>query len=219
MRNALRQRESDVQYREVTEHFARLDIHPGYLAEFEPSSRRPGDSLASDSILHAAPHFAPVSRTGYQPMDYVAFGLSFLGLILSLITSLLYFNREEIAEPPKVEIQYRQSDPRILRLDESVRQLGLALATVISRIEQQPGSTIAPLGPLLEVIAPKANLRIAPRRDASAVMAISAGTRLLVHDQLDDWFQVYAPSGELLWISESATGKVAMDGEGHAPIQ
>ena len=219
MRNALQQRESDVQYREVTEHFARLDIHPGYLAEFEYSSKRRGDSLAPDSNLHAAPPFAPASRTGYQPMDYVAFGGSFLGLILSLLTALLYFNRHEIAEPTKVERQYGQSDPRILRLDESVRKLGHALATVISRIESQPSSTHIPQGRILEVIASKANLRIAPRKDASAVMAVSAGTRLLVHDQLNDWFQVYAPSGELLWISESVLSKMLLNEEDLAPIQ
>lgn len=201
MRNTLTS-EAWRQQQAMADHFVQLGIHPGYLAEFEQSAGIRANSLTSDSKLREIP------RQVYRPMDYFAFVLSVLGLLLSVATAVLYFNRHELAELPTIELQYRQSDPRIIRLDESVRQLGLALGTVISRIEQQPSNTTAALGPLLEVVAPKANLRIAPRRDASAVMTISAGTRLLAHDQLNDWFQVYAPSGELLWISESVISRV-----------
>jgi hypothetical protein len=203
----------------MADHFLQLGIHPGYLAEFEHLAGIPANSPTPDSKLHEIQTVAPPPRAGHEPIDYFAFVLSFLGFILSVITAVLYFNRQELSEPPKIELQDKQSDTRIIRLDESVRQLGLALGTVISRIEQQPGNTIAPLGPLLEVMAPKANLRIAPRKDASAVMAISAGTRLLAHDQLNDWFQVYAPSGELLWISESVISRVRLNENDLVPIQ
>lgn len=203
----------------MADHFLQLGIHPGYLAEVEHSSGIRANSPTSDSKLSEIPTIAPIPRAIYRPMDYFAFVLSVLGLILSVATAVLYFNRHELAEQPKIELQYRQSDPRITRLDESVRLLGLALGAIISRIEQQTSNTTAPLGPLLEVVAQKANLRIAPRRDASAVMAISAGTRLLAHDQLNDWFQVYAPSGELLWISESVISRVPSNTTQRAMLQ
>ena len=209
--------EAERQQQAMAEHFLELGIHPGYLEEFgHPAGTR---SDSPNSKLCGIPIIAPVSRAGYQSIDYFAFGLSFIGLILSVITAVLYFNRHELTETPKIVLQNKESDPKIIRLDESVRQLGLALGTVISRIEQQPSNTTAPLGPLLEVVAPKANLRIAPRRNASAVMAISAGTRLLAHDQLNDWFQVYAPSGELLWISESVISRVPSDTTQPAMLQ
>ena len=196
MRNALRQRESDLQYQEVAKHFARLDIHPGYLAELVREPIRPSCGIVTkDHVAH------PVRMHVSAAMDYLSFGIALIGLIVALSTAVIYYGRTVFISQRPVTAQSPIPDPNIHRLDESVRRLSIALGTVISRLEKTRTAE-QDYGKIVRVTATKANLRIAPSNHSSAVMAVSQGTNLLVDSEEIGWFKVFAPNGQTLWISK-----------------
>lgn len=201
MRSALRQRESDLQYRKVAEHFANLDIHPGYLAELEPKTLNrqvpTSGTLAADCSSVATP-----ARKNSGTADYIAFGFSLMGLIISVTAVLaVYLQPSQSKTQPRVVPESTQLDPNIARLEESVRRLSLALTTIVARIEKDNFPSDRDTGIVVEVVVNKANLRIAPGTEASSVMAVSRGTKLLVDTEEAQWLRVFAPNGQSLWVA------------------
>lgn len=194
MRSALRPRESDVKYREVADHFARLDIHPGYLAALGRSAS-PHGPFSPEPISH-------VSRRQTMPwLDYVAFGVALGALLLSLGITAMYLNRSVVQTTVGIPSPLVRPNTDIVRLEDSVRKLSIALASVVNRIEQGDQAHLTTDAPIVEVVVPKANLRVAPLKNSSTVMAVSAGTRLVVDSKENDWLRVFSPTGELLYIS------------------
>lgn len=56
---------------------------------------------------------------------------------------------------------------------------------------------------LATVVVQKANLRPVPSLDSEPVMTIPAGVSLLVEVEGEEWSQVRAPNGAVVWISNS----------------
>lgn len=202
MRSALRQRESDLQYREVAEHFARLDIHPGYLAELAREPNSPNHSIAANNYSRVPAFTHPIPA-----MDYISFGVAMVGLIVSISTAITYYGRTNQISQQPVTAQSPIPDPNIVRLNDSVRRLGLALSIVVADMQAHSSPSDTAQGKVVEVIVPKANLRIAPDNRSSAVMAIARGSRLLVDLEQSEWLKVFAPSGESLWIQKALTSE------------
>lgn len=198
MRSALRQRESDLQYREVAAHFARLDIHPGYLAELAREPIKPTSGIVAKENATI-----PVLTHAYAAIDYISFGTALLGLIVALSTAIMYYSRtSSVGQHAGATVSSPLPDPNLLRLDESVRRLSIALATVVSSMQERSHASTEANSKTAEVIVQKANLRIAPDRLSSAVMAVGLGTNLLVDSEEKDWLRVFAPNGELVWIAK-----------------
>lgn len=201
MRSALRQRDSDLQYREVADHFARLDIHPGYLAELAREPIKPTSGIVAKenaTILVLAPAYAAI--------DYISFGAALLGLIVALSTAIMYYSRTSSPGQHVVStVSSPLPDPNILRLDESVRRLSIALATVVSSMQERSHPSTPENAKTVEVVVQKANLRAAATKASSSVMAVARGTTLVVNTEESDWLRVFAPSGELLWIQRELT--------------
>lgn len=210
MRSALRQRDSDLQYREVAEHFARLDIHPGYLAELVREPITPTSGIVANN------HVADPARMHVSAaMDYISFGVALIGLIVALSTAFIYYGRTAFISQQPVIAQSPIPDPNIHRLDESVRRLSIALATVVSNMQERSHPSIEENSKTVEVVVQKANLRIAPDRVSSAVMAVGLGTTLLVDSEEQDWLKVFAPNGQLVWIAK----ELVSNGTKYPPIQ
>ncbi len=55
------------------------------------------------------------------------------------------------------------------------------------------------------VVTKKAYIRTGPSKTSSPLMAISAGTRLVQIGLSGEWAQVYAPSGEVGWVSQQVS--------------
>lgn len=55
----------------------------------------------------------------------------------------------------------------------------------------------------LRVIADKANLRSGPSEVSNIVMTVGAGTDLLSIGESGEWYQVYAPNGQVLHVANS----------------
>ena len=53
------------------------------------------------------------------------------------------------------------------------------------------------------VIVPKANLRPIPSLNSTPLMTVPAGAQLLVEREKTDWLKVFAPTGEITWVSRS----------------
>lgn len=58
--------------------------------------------------------------------------------------------------------------------------------------------------PVATVVVEKADLRLGPGRNNSALMSVSKGSRLLVEARQGEWYRVFAPSGERAWVNSSA---------------
>jgi hypothetical protein len=204
MRNALRQRESDLQYRKVAEHFAHLDIHPGYLAELSRDPVTP-----TRKIIPREPSLIPERTSFPQSLDYICFAVAFIGLIVALTTAFIYYGRTTLTSQQPVVFQSPKTDPNILRLDESVRRLSIALATVITSMQESSNTSSLENAKTVEVVVQKANLRMAATKASSAIMAVAKGTTLVVETEEEGWLRVFAPSGELLWIQRELTAETA----------
>jgi len=50
------------------------------------------------------------------------------------------------------------------------------------------------------VIVDKADLRLGPGKNHSALMAVPRGSRLVVEAREGDWYRVFAPNGERAWV-------------------
>lgn len=200
MRNALRQRESDIQYQEVAKHFARLDIHPGYLSELAREPLRP------TNIVATVPHVRnPVRMHATFAMDYISFGVALIGMIVAISMVCIYYLQANQTPQAAVAAHANLPDPNIARLNESVRRLGLALSIVLEDMQENTRQPDVEEGRVVEVAVQKANLRIAPDTRSSAVMAIARGSRLLVDLEQSDWLRVFAPNGQTLWLQKSLT--------------
>lgn len=202
MRNSLRQRESDLQYQEVAKHFARLDIHPGYLSELAREPLRPTNRVATVPDVRN-----PLRTHATSALDYISFGVALIGMIVAISTAFIFYQRVNQAPPPAVAAQAALPDPNIARLNESVRRLGLALSMVVADMQENPRRSDAEGGKVVEVAAQKANLRIAPDTGSSAVMAIARGSRLLVDLEQNEWLRVFAPNGQSLWLQKALTNE------------
>lgn len=53
------------------------------------------------------------------------------------------------------------------------------------------------------VVVDKADLRLGPGKNNSALMSLRRGSRLMVEDRHGEWYRVYAPNGERAWIHSS----------------
>jgi hypothetical protein len=53
------------------------------------------------------------------------------------------------------------------------------------------------------VVAPKADLRLGPGMNHSALLSLPGGSRLAVEMRQGEWLRVFAPSGERAWINSS----------------
>lgn len=200
MRSALRQRDSDLQYREVADQFARLDIHPGYLTEL--TTRQP------ENVRRTAISQPPISNQKIGPnkwLDYFSLGAAIVGLSISILVVGSYLKNTVQTVASIHEVRQIIPDPNITRIDGAIHKLSLALVAVVARIEAEARPDRQANSVIAQVVVQKANLRIAPRKNASAVMAVSSGTKLLVDTTDGDWLRIYAPSGELLWIARQNT--------------
>lgn len=148
-------------------------------------------------------------------MDYISFGVALIGLIVALSTAFIYYGRTAFISQQPVIAQSPIPDPNIHRLDESVRRLSIALATVVSNMQERSHPSIEENSKTVEVVVQKANLRIAPDRVSSAVMAVGLGTTLLVDSEEQDWLKVFAPNGQLVWIAK----ELVSNGTKYPPIQ
>ena len=54
--------------------------------------------------------------------------------------------------------------------------------------------------PVATVAVDKADLRLGPGKNHSALMAVPRGSRLVVETRQGEWYRVFAPSGERAWI-------------------
>ena len=54
--------------------------------------------------------------------------------------------------------------------------------------------------PIATVSVDKADLRLGPGKNHSALMAVPRGSRLVVETRQGEWYRVFAPSGERAWI-------------------
>ena len=90
------------------------------------------------------------------------------------------------------------------RIDVMGEALGYLLESasrssdVVTRRQVVPAKTC-------RIAVPKANLRIGPGKNYSALMAVAEGTELLVDGEHDEWLRVIAPSGEAAWVSKAVT--------------
>ncbi|MBN8548215.1 MAG: hypothetical protein J0M12_02745 [Deltaproteobacteria bacterium] len=196
------QRDSALQYEKLVEHSARLEIHPGYLAELANEPVLPNSRLSTNNFNALGPR-APENAA----MHYISFGAAFIGLIVSLSTAFLYCGRMPTFVKHTVSAPSPMTHPDLLRLDESVRRLSIALAAVISSMQEHSNPSTIEQAKTVEVVVQKANLRIAPDTRSSAVMAIAHGSRLLVESERNGWLRVFAPSGEVLWIQKALTSE------------
>ena len=151
-------------------------------------------------------------------IDWLGFSLSITAFLVSSIVTILYLitpaQRLQITTPiAQVPVDTRFEFSRI---DERIGRLARAITIIASSSDQGGSPSISVMNlpktaespNLVQVAVPKANLRIRPDRKSSAIMAISEGTTLLVNDRVDEWIQVFAPSGELLWIAKALTAEV-----------
>lgn len=62
---------------------------------------------------------------------------------------------------------------------------------------------------IVEVTADKVNLRNGPDTEETPLMQVQKGTRLSVVGKLNDWYQVYTPTGSLAFVQQQVTKPVS----------
>ena len=207
MQKALSESNTFYRYLDLTSYLAKNDIHPGYLDAFLDEEKAQGiSSVTSCEAVRG------------RRIDWLGFSLSITAFLVSSIVTILYLitpaQRLQITTPiAQVPVDTRFEFSRI---DERIGRLARAITIIASSSDQGGSPSISVMNlpktaespNLVQVAVPKANLRIRPDRKSSAIMAISEGTTLLVNDRVDEWIQVFAPSGELLWIAKALTAEV-----------
>lgn len=83
-----------------------------------------------------------------------------------------------------------------------------AQGTGAPRIQMPPGEDARALAPKTDlhvatVVVEKADLRLGPGKNNSALMSLRKGSRLMVEERQGEWYRVYAPNGERAWIHSS----------------
>lgn len=107
-------------------------------------------------------------------------------------------NKYSIAVPASVpDSARRQAAPAARTRDNDGRGLAAPHGDIAA---PESGSSL----PVATVVVEKADLRLGPGRNNSALMSVSKGSRLLVEARQGEWYRVFAPSGERAWVNSSA---------------
>lgn len=200
-----------VTHQDIATYFAEQNIHPGYLDELV------GDTAAQVQETCKAPS-SETCLTQPTSKQKIRFGcltlsLSVAGLCISLMALIMCTSSKRVPIVANTDPLAILSQTKLSRMDEQISRLAKAVSVIASSATSLPSnrcpSNTSDNINLVEVIAPKANLRIRPDTKSSAVMAVSQGVTLVVNDRMTDWIQVMAPSGELLWILSSLTEDVS----------
>ncbi len=90
----------------------------------------------------------------------------------------------------------------------STSSSSLAPSPVAATSAAQPLALAAPAEPsgdlqVATIYVDKADLRLGPGRNHSALMSLRRGSRLAVEARQGDWYRVFAPNGQRAWIHSS----------------
>lgn len=199
----------------INERHLRHSIHPGYLEFWEP--------LPNQEAKNSIPAGLETIHLGLaRPRASIFIGVSSLLFLLACWSAFAgqvrelpqkEFQAPRILEAPKnsqrlisrsqrlQEKKWKDINKILAFLVERTKELSLATSAQETEFSDQAAQSFG-IKDVLEVTVQKANLRLAPSKQSSAVMVVSRGTQLLTLSSRPGWFQVFAPTGESLWVSE-----------------
>jgi Bacterial SH3 domain len=88
------------------------------------------------------------------------------------------------------------------------------------RARQEPAPSTGGDMQIATVLADKADLRVGPGKNNSALMTVSRGSRLAVEARQGEWLRVFAPNGQRAWVHASVVtfGRAAVSADSPSSV-
>jgi uncharacterized protein YgiM (DUF1202 family) len=114
-----------------------------------------------------------------------------------------------IQEASRARLSFGENPPTLAKVPQ--RATGVAPITkhaALTAPSVQPPPSSAPSEPsgdlqVATIAVDKADLRLGPGRNHSALMSLRRGSRLAVEARQGEWYRVFAPNGQRAWIHSS----------------
>ncbi len=190
--------------RELTE------IHPSYfLAAGEGSTADPHPR----SLDESGPLVKPRLQIGRAVPGWAI--LSLAGALILALSSQAIPLRAIVQQRWFVEAQTTSQLPATASVskkdvDAQLSDIARILRYVVPTVKKLETSASAPAAPqteaaqeqVLRVRVPRAALLQSAQAGAQVIMSVARNTELLTTHKQGQWYQVYAPTGELMWVHE-----------------